>query len=168
MKLLPPDPHALISADISAFAHTWGIPTLPARVTAHYSTRLRSSLGRCTPARGEVRLAAALATRDPDLHREVLCHEVAHVAVHLLHGPGCRPHGPEWAALMRRAGYEPRVRFPREAAAHVLPPPGAGYQHLCPVCQMTRVARRVVRWWRCKACVESGLSGELAIRRVGP
>ena len=88
------DPNALIRADLSAFARTWGIPTLPARVTVHYSTRLRSSLGRCTPARGEVRLAAALATRDPDLHREVLCHEVAHVAVHIIHGPGCRPRPP--------------------------------------------------------------------------
>ena len=39
------------------------------------------------------------------------------------------------------------------------------YIHRCPVCQAEQIARRAVRRWRCAACVEAGLDGELEIWR---
>jgi predicted SprT family Zn-dependent metalloprotease len=36
---------------------------------------------------------------------EVLCHELAHVAVYRLHGRSVRPHGPEWKRLVRQVGF---------------------------------------------------------------
>ena len=70
---------------------------------------------------------------------------------------------------MRAAGYEPKTKLPA--------PPGAPrhtkrkslslylYVHRCPVCQLSKTARRVVRRWRCAACLDAGLSGELVITR---
>jgi predicted SprT family Zn-dependent metalloprotease len=70
------------------------------------------SLGRCHPERRLIRLASWLREAPDVLLAEVLCHEVAHVAVHELHGSDCRPHGSEWKALMRTAGYPARTRIP--------------------------------------------------------
>lgn len=36
-------------------------------------------------------------------------HEVAHAVIYQLHGSHCRPHGPEWRALMQALGVEARV-----------------------------------------------------------
>jgi ribosomal protein L37AE/L43A len=38
--------------------------------------------------------------------------------------------------------------------------------HTCPVCHSRRFARRVMRAWRCRTCVDAGLSGELIATRV--
>ena len=98
--------------------------------------------------------------------REVLSHEIAHIAVRDLHGVGRRPHGPEWMALVRAAGFEPQKRIAwssgsRTPNASAIQRPN--YLHRCPVCQLRRIARRPVRHWRCAACVTAGLSGRLDI-----
>ncbi len=52
-----------------------------------------------------IRLNADLLTSHPrDMLDETVPHEVAHVAVHRLHGRRVRPHGPEWKALMQAFG----------------------------------------------------------------
>ena len=61
-----------------------------------------------------VRLSAELAAAPVAVLLEVLCHEIAHLAVRDLHGR-CQPHGPEWAALVRAAGFKPRRRIPWSA-----------------------------------------------------
>ena len=102
------------------------------------------------------------------LRVEVLCHELAHVAAYELHGRRCRPHGPEWAALMRAAGFEPcaRARLTHDVSALVVAPRrGSQYEHRCPVCQAVRFARRPVRQWRCVACLTAGLDGRLLISK---
>jgi SprT protein len=98
----------------------------------------------------------------------VLCHEMAHLAVRKLHGRHVRPHGPEWRALLRSAGFEPRSRLPspngdprpkrKRRAPYV-------YLHRCPVCQRYRIARRLMSRWRCSDCVTSGLEGRLTVTR---
>jgi len=130
------------------------------------SHRLTTTLARCWPRTGCIELSARALDARAKL-RELLCHEAAHLAVHLLHGPNCRPHGPEWQALMRQAGFEPRativsscrVMRPKPARAAV------NYEHVCPVCQTRRVAKRPVPAWRCAACVADGLDGKMTIRR---
>jgi predicted SprT family Zn-dependent metalloprotease len=92
---------------------------------------------------------------------------MAHLATRELHGRSVRPHGPEWKALMTSAGFEPRTRLPSPTGAA---PPGKRraryvYLHRCPVCQLSRTARRLMGRWRCAACVASGLEGRLSITR---
>lgn len=162
------------SSQLAAWAALWGLPGLEARVSIRFSRRLTASLGRATPARRSVRLAAALAAGPPAFLAEVLCHELAHVAAWELHGDGISPHGREWKALMRQAGYRPSTRL--------TPPPGLAlpapprrrrrrrryvYDHRCEACGWNRVARAVVRRWRCAPCAEAGRDGKLAVWRIG-
>jgi hypothetical protein len=107
-------------AAIPRWAETWGVPGLETRLEVSFSTRMSRSLGRCHPERRRIRLASWLREAPGTLLAEVLCHEAAHVAVFELHGRACRPHGGEWRALMRQAGYEARARIPEEQ----LPPEG--------------------------------------------
>jgi predicted SprT family Zn-dependent metalloprotease len=158
--------HALLTD----WAQRWGVPGLEERLSVQVSTRLRTSLGRYSPAKGELRVASYLLDGPPSLLCEVLCHEAAHAAVCELHGRSARPHGPEWQALMRKAGFAPRVRIPA-AELDRLPLPARRarvlWEHRCPVCQASRVAGRPVRAWRCAACRAAGLSGKLEIQRAG-
>jgi len=160
---------AVPDARIAQWAVLWKALGLETRVSVSFSRRLRCSLGRCVPARGIVRLSMRLLRSRPELLDEVLCHEVAHVAAYELYGRRARPHGREWAALMRAAGFEPRVRAPWRhdvvEAAAARPRRGLRYEHRCPICQAGRLARRPVRQWRCAACVRAGLDGQLVITK---
>ena len=153
---------------VERWGRLWGLSDLADSVTVEFSRRLRTSLGRCRPASGLVRLAERLQDGDAGLLEEVLCHELAHVAAFRLHGPRIRPHGPEWKALVSDAGFSPRTRLVGEAYGVPPVPPRFLYEHRCPVCQARRVARRTVRAWRCAECLVAGLSGELTITRIPP
>ena len=153
-----------IAGIVAEVARAWDIADLAARFDVAFSRRLRTSAGRALPTRGVVRLHAALADGPPALLREVVIHELAHVAAHLLHGRTAA-HGPEWRALVRAAGETARVRLP----AGTLPGVRrrrATWLHRCPVCAIARHAGRPVRNWRCRRCVEAGRSGVLAIERI--
>ncbi len=110
--------HLLVA--VPRWAEAWGVPGLESRLSVYFSTRMSRSLGRCHPERKLIRLASWLREAPDVLLAEVLCHEVAHVAVHELHGRDCRPHGIEWKTLMRTAGYQARTRIPENQ----LPPMG--------------------------------------------
>jgi len=158
--------HTRVATWLAEWARAWSLPALVERAHFETSRRLRTSLGRCQPSSGRVKLHPALLDEPEELLREVVCHEAAHVAVYLRHGHAVRPHGAEWAELMVTAGFEPRARmrlavlsqkFRRAVRPRFL------YQHRCPVCSASHVARRPVRRWRCRACRESGLEGALEI-----
>jgi len=143
----------------------WSVERVDPQVTV--SDRLTTTLARCWPRTGRIELSAR-ALGDRVRLPELLCHEAAHLAVHVLHGPRCRPHGPEWQALMRQAGFEPRATIV-SACRVVRPKPAraatARYEHVCPVCHTRRTAKRPVPRWRCAACVAAGLDGKMTIRR---
>lgn len=148
----------------------WGVSRLEERVRVEISYRLTASLGRCFAAKGVIRIAAFLVDGPHSLLREVLGHEAAHVAVHILYGDRRRPHGPEWSSLMRKAGLEPRRRVPadelRAGGGPTNLPQRPSWEHRCPVCQVRRHAARPISRWRCAACRAAGLEGELVIRKV--
>lgn len=150
---------------LAAAAQAWNAPDLAAGVDIAFSRRLRSSAGRALPTRGIVRLHAALADGEPELLREVVIHELAHIVAWQRHGRTA-PHGAEWRALVHQAGGRVRVRLPA-GTMPAAPRPRATWLHSCRVCDVSRHARRPVRNWRCRRCVDAGRSGELTIERVG-
>ena len=155
---------------IAAWTSAWDLPGLESRVTFSASARMRVSLGRCSPHRREIRIASFVLDGPPALLEEVVCHELAHVAAAEHHGPGCRAHGPEWKALMRAVGREPRARIPAREIERDLPLAASGrvlWEHRCPVCQAHRLAGRSMKTWRCGECRGRGLEGELVITRLG-
>lgn len=152
-------------------ASSWSLPELAVTARIEYSTRMTTALGRCIPGRRTVRLNARLRDTAPDLIREVLCHELAHLAVHLRFGAAARPHGPEWCALVEGAGYIPRRRAPRVLDGGRISAPArtvSRFEHRCPVCQAVRIARTSTLRWRCAECVADGLDGGLIVSRVAP
>ena len=168
---------------VSEWGRLWGVPELAERVSISFSRRMQRSLGRCQPARARVRIAGHLEDAPRELLEEVLCHEVAHAAAYLLLGPKAKPHGPEWSEMVRQAGFEPRTRAPAILAGpsratssdptQAPSPAGRGttgqgerFEHRCPVCQTTRVARRPVPSWHCAECLDAGLPGAMLISRV--
>ena len=160
-----------VRALVARWGALWDVPDLEQGVSISFSTRLRKSLGRCRPSTGRVTLRADLRHGDPERLAEVLCHEIAHVAVFRLHGPTAAPHGAEWRELVSRAGFAPRVKAMEIAPARTpLSEPTAilPYEHRCPVCQSVRYARRPVPRWRCAECLDAGLRGELVITRHPP
>jgi len=151
---------------LATWSAAWGIPELPFRVRIVFSQRLQSSLGRCAPSAGLIRLNPGLLDGAPEALREVVCHEAAHVATWLLHGRRARSHGPEWKELMRLAGYAPRVRWAEAAVPESVRDrrrPAVVYVHTCPVCRADWVARRTVAAWRCGTCRGAGRPGRLTV-----
>lgn len=141
-------------------------------VNPRYSRRLATA----DAGRWCVTLRADAASWSTPLLRQVLVHELAHLAVYRRHGVGIRPHGPEWRRLMELSGLEVLAQLPGTCGVVRAGPqvprnltltssPRLMYEHRCPVCQMVRLAKRPVRGWRCRACVEAGLVGALQVSR---
>ncbi len=148
------------------WARRWGLRRFEQSVRVEWSQRLRRSLGRVHLERRVVRLSADLTMAPIAILLEVLCHEVAHLAARDLHGRRCQPHGPEWVALVRAAGFEPRRRIPWSTPSSPIRLAATRprqFMHRCPLCQLQRMARRPVPQWRCAACVAAGLPGRLEI-----
>lgn len=147
---------------LARLAAAWGEPGLAGLCAIDFNPRLRTALGRYLPREGRVELnprrwvELAAAERE-----ELVVHEIAHAVVQA-QTPRARPHGREWRDLMRAAGYRPRARFRRAGAE----PAAVLFEHRCPVCHATRLARRRVSAWRCWACLCAGLDGRLEVRRV--
>ena len=156
-----------VAAWLEEWATLWRTADLAGRIQIEPGPRLRRSLGRCQPASGRVHIHTALfESENAELFREVVCHEAAHVAVYLLHGRRVRPHGREWQQLVVAAGYPPTTRMdPRRLSGKLqkVLQPKVIYRHRCLACGATRMARRRVGSWRCRACRDAGLDGRLEI-----
>ena len=154
-----------IQAKSAEYFLLWSMPDIADSVDIQFSDQLRSTLGRTRVDVRRVRLNSLLACVNEQILDEVLCHECAHIAVYERFGHIAKPHGPEWAALLLQAGYEPRLRISIGGVWQSTTP--HRFEHLCPVCQAVRYAKRPVTRWRCESCFEAGLEGKLMIRRVG-
>ena len=154
-----------IQAKSYEYFSLWGCSDLASSVAIEFSGRLKSSLGRTRVDLHKVSLNPLLSSANEQLLDEVLCHELAHIAIYERFGASVKPHGPEWTALVRQAGFEPRLRLSVTNAE--LPTATRKFEHLCPVCQTVRYAKRSMTHWRCESCVDAGLEGKLLIRSVG-
>ena len=134
-------------------------------MTIQFSDRLKSSLGRTRVDTCTVRLNSLLVTANKQLLDEVLCHELAHIAVYEHFGASVKPHGEEWGKLVKQAGFKPRLRIHVDGEKSIVS--AERFEHLCPVCQTIRYAKRPMKVWRCGNCVDAGLEGMLLIRSIG-
>lgn len=143
----------------------WDVNLPISDVTIEFSKRLKTSLGRTHVAKHLVRLNPILLKAEAGYLSEVLCHELAHIAVYEKYGASAKPHGVQWAELMRKAGYEPHVRLVSKES--IDNKAMTKYEHFCPVCQSVRYAYRAMRQWRCSSCIDAGLKGKLMIKSTG-
>lgn len=158
---------------LAGWGRAWDRPGLEGSVEVQISRRMSRALGLTHPGRRLIRIAESVLSAPDAAFAEVLCHEAAHLVVFERHRRRVRPHGPEWAALMSAAGYQPRTKVdPRELGIPWTPVARPRrrrsrwvYEHRCPACGMTRQARRAVPQWRCARCYEQGSQGLLEIRR---
>ncbi len=147
----------------------WELPDLADQVRIEISGRLRTSIGLCYPERSLIRLHPVVRKLDEPVFLEILCHELAHVAVHRHFGRACQPHGREWSNLVETAGFNARTRLP-QGTIFTTPEQRATrktvlWHHRCPRCKAARTARRPVYTWRCATCRTYGHSGKLEIER---
>lgn len=153
----------------------WDAPALTS-IEVVANPRLSRTLGRLVARELRIEIGPR-ALGDSKRLWEVVTHEGAHAALATARvAKSQTPHGPEWRRLMALAGYPEaraahwRCRTTREATQSGRRPKPAAlearlYDHWCPVCQSSRVARRPVKAWRCAACAEAGLDGTLEITR---
>jgi predicted SprT family Zn-dependent metalloprotease len=88
----------------------WNYTALPRTLNIVFNQAETSVMGTCHVASDTVFLSGALLQpQNESLLLETLCHEASHWMAFRRFGLGIEPHGPEWQAYMRRAGYEPRV-----------------------------------------------------------
>ena len=156
-------------AHLAHWAYLWSLPDLPDEITIELSPRLRSSIGLCYPERSLIRLHPVVRELDEPVFLEILCHELAHIAVHRHHGRGCKPHGREWVGFVESAGFDARTRLPPDRV-FATPEQRATrktilWHHRCPHCGASRTARRPVYTWRCSTCRKRGRKGALEIYR---
>jgi len=118
----------------------WELGELRSEIELRLSYRMTRTIGSANPVKNRITLAAWLFDQPQEIIDEVLCHEAAHLAAHHLHGPGIRPHGREWQALMRRAGLTPRIRIPLPN-----PPPVSKSRRRRPGSRFGRVAAALIR-----------------------
>lgn len=160
--------NALLQVVLIECTREWGgRPVAPVSVIV--SSRLRVSLARCYPEWSELRVHPRLAHESADFVREVLIHELAHLAVYEKYGTTVKPHGPEWRDHVCALGLVPKVDLvlSSESALNAERSlAGPAYRHRCPICQFTRFSKRPQRRWRCAVCVAAGLSGELVIESL--
>jgi predicted SprT family Zn-dependent metalloprotease len=149
---------------LRALARLWKHSDLR-RIPVRTNARLTASAGRWNAFAGVIEIAARLSSLDDRMRREVLCHEAAHAVVWARHGRKVMPHGPEWQALVREAGFEPRaslIRCGQRAQSKAT----TRFRHRCAVCHFSRTANRPMPRWRCPECRAVGLEGSLRVERV--
>jgi predicted SprT family Zn-dependent metalloprotease len=149
---------------LASLADAWREARI-SRLDVAVNPNLRSTLARWIPPSNVLEISTAVMSRGARAIREIITHEAAHVVVWNRSGRGARPHGQEWSALMRAAGFEPRATLVRcgfrNGERNKL-----RIRHFCSVCQFSRIARRRMPRWRCPECRAIGLEGRLEVERV--
>jgi predicted SprT family Zn-dependent metalloprotease len=148
-----------------SLAHIWGHPGV-SRLRIRLNPRLTATVARLHIHDSIVEFSLAVANLDARDRREVICHEAAHFVVWQTCRRAVRPHGPEWAALVKLAGFKPKARRVRCGLSRRRPVVTYAFRHICPVCHYSKRAARQMPRWRCPECRAIGLDGSLRIEQV--
>lgn len=149
---------------LSLFARIWKYPRI-SQLRPVVNPRLKSTVARWLPPGDTIEIGVAATSRGMSALHEILGHEAAHVVVWNRFGRASRPHGPEWAALMRAAGLVPHATLVR-CGARRRPTTGVRVRHTCTVCHFSVLAKRKMPRWRCPECRSIGLEGTLRMERI--
>lgn len=155
-----------IAQECSRCLKAWGLNCLEPRITFEFSAKLRVSLGRTDVHARIVKLHPALETTARSKLKEVVCHEVAHICDYHLNGSEVSPHGASWQNLMLAAGYEPRTKITFSGFKTEQPNSQRKYFYRCVVCQSRRISSRRSQHFKCSACAQAGLPGEIVIEEL--
>jgi len=153
------------AAFLKSLDRLWAEPDVRA-LTIQVNPRLRTTVARCVACKGVIEISPAVARRTIGSQREIVCHEAAHYVVWHRYGKTLRPHGPEWAALMTAAGFQPEAKAIRCGTTGERRRSVSVFRHVCPVCQFSKRSKRRMSRWRCPECRAVGLDGALRIERV--
>jgi predicted SprT family Zn-dependent metalloprotease len=130
----------------------WDATEISGAWRAEWNSRMRTRAGVAYLEALRIELNPRLLARHPEQVSECLAHELAHLVVHRRHGRAASAHGPEWAALMKIAGFAPsRVHhfdtrgLKQERRRYV-------YLHQCVACGAHWIARKVRRDLVCRDC----------------
>ncbi len=154
-----------IKAIINKYCSLWHVDEIQDEIQIVFSKRLTRSLGRTQPLQKVIRLNVRLLNDLNSYLEEVICHELAHVAATHISGPSIKPHGKEWQKLVCQTKYEPTIKL-MVKDSRLTSKPRKRFKHSCLVCHSERIARTKMTRWRCKTCVENGLSGQLKIEEI--
>ena len=149
---------------LSSLARIWKYPRV-SQLNVVINPRLKSTIARWLPPSDAIEVSVTARSRGTSAFHKILCHEAAHVVVWNRFGRTSRPHGREWAALMRAAGVEPRATLMRCGASR-RSGSGTRVRHVCTVCHFSALAKRVMPQWRCPECRLIGLQGKLRTERI--
>jgi predicted SprT family Zn-dependent metalloprotease len=155
----------IVRAHLASLADAWKYARV-ARLDVAVNPRLRSTLARWIPPSNVIEISAAAKARGARALQEILAHEAAHVVVWDQSGQAAQPHGPEWAAVMRAAGFEPRATLIRCGHRRGGGSDTVRIRHFCPVCHFSNFGKRRMRRWRCPECRTIGLEGNLKTEPV--
>lgn len=162
--VIPPRAAKRIAAYLWTLAQRWNADLAGIKVALN--PRLTRTVARFRPPASIIEISAAVVAMPADRLRDVLCHEAAHAVVWARHGHKARPHGPEWAALVRSAGHEPTASLIRCGAMPAPTRTTSRFRHTCLVCHFSAVASRRMPRWRCPQCRAIGLPGTLTVERI--
>ena len=148
---------------LRSLAQLWRYPGV-SRLRLRINPRLTATLARVLVNEKLIEFSKTVARLDARNRREMICHEAAHFVVWQRHGAAARPHGPEWAALVRLAGFEPKASRVRCGQSQRRLGGETLFRHKCPVCHFSKHAARRMPRWRCPECRAIGLPGRLQNR----
>ena len=163
-SVIPPPLARRIAAYTTSLEELWASDLRG--LTFSVNPRLARTIARFVPDAHTIELGAAVLQMRTAEQREVLCHEAAHAVIWKRCGRRAKPHGPEWASLMRLAGHQPSASRVRCEVVVGERRPRQRYRHVCRVCHFSAVAAKRMPAWRCPECTTVGLPGLLAIERL--
>jgi predicted SprT family Zn-dependent metalloprotease len=156
-----------VNTRASGWLRQWRVPTLLQKISLRRNDLLRATIARWRQKTKCIELGPQFfrLTKRQDA---ILCHELAHAAAIQIYGNGVAPHGPEWHALVKAAGFSPSpsIKASKARSAGVHKTASISYEHRCPVCHAVRYAKRQIRQWRCGECSQHGLAGLLTVTKM--
>lgn len=161
---IPADAAKRITTYLQTLSQHWGADL--AGLTVSVNPRLTRTVARFRPLGGGIEISPSVLVMPRAGLRAVLCHEAAHAVVWTRHGRSVKPHGLEWAALVRSAGHEPMASLIHCGAISMAKRSTSRFRHRCPVCHFSSVAGRRMPRWRCPECTAIGLPGMLTVERI--